>query len=86
MNLKPDYVGFVFAPSKRRKKPKQARQMILDLEPSIKKVGIFVDAPKDLLRTFPRSVVLIFCNFMAMKQASIGKDWQTCLEGFADKK
>ena len=61
--LKPDYVGFVFAPSKRQVKPKQARQMILDLEPSIKKVGIFVDAPKEFVKDVSEECSLDILQF-----------------------
>lgn len=41
--LKPDYVGFVFAKSKRRVSMEEARVLIKNLSPSIKRVGVFVD-------------------------------------------
>lgn len=42
--LKPDYVGFVFAPtSKRRVTPDQAAELKRALDPAIKAVGVFVD-------------------------------------------
>jgi phosphoribosylanthranilate isomerase len=41
--LCPDYVGFVFAPSKRRLMPEQAMIIKLALSPSIKTAGVFVN-------------------------------------------
>lgn len=43
----PDYVGFVFAESKRRVKMQQAEEMKRALKPSIKAVGVFVNQPLD---------------------------------------
>ncbi len=40
----PDYVGFVFAKSKRQITVEQARELCFYLKPGIKKVGVFVDA------------------------------------------
>ena len=42
-NLQPDYMGFVFAKSKRRVDEKQAFDLLKNLSASIKKVGVFVD-------------------------------------------
>ena len=39
----PGYVGFVFAKSRRRVTPCIAREMIKNLDPAIKKVGVFVN-------------------------------------------
>lgn len=42
--LKPDYVGFIFAQKSRRYvRPDQAKQLIQRLAPSIKAVGVFVN-------------------------------------------
>ena len=41
--LKPEYVGFVFAKSKRRVDKDQAFNLIKNLSKDIKKVGVFVD-------------------------------------------
>jgi phosphoribosylanthranilate isomerase len=41
----PDYVGFVFAPSKRRVSPEQASSLKAELELRIKTVGVFVNEP-----------------------------------------
>ncbi len=42
-NLEIDYIGFVFAPSKRQVTPQIARQLIKILNPKIKTVGVFVN-------------------------------------------
>lgn len=39
----PDYVGFVFAESKRKVSVEEAQRLILGLNPQIKKVGVFVN-------------------------------------------
>ncbi len=50
--LLPDYVGFVFAPSKRQVTPEAARAMIEKLDPKIITVGVFVNAgAEELLKT-----------------------------------
>lgn len=43
--LKPDYVGFVFAPSKRQVSLLMAIRMKVRLHPSIQTVGVFVNEP-----------------------------------------
>ncbi|MCL2194426.1 MAG: phosphoribosylanthranilate isomerase [Oscillospiraceae bacterium] len=43
----PDYIGFVFAPSRRRVTVEQARQLKQALDPRIQSVGVFVDAGLD---------------------------------------
>ena len=51
----PDYVGFVFAKSRRQVSPQQAKTLVDRLAPGITPVGVFVDAPIsqviDLLQT-----------------------------------
>ena len=44
---KPDFIGFVFADSKRKVTPNLARQMKQNLDDSIQSVGVFVDAAID---------------------------------------
>ena len=44
---KPDYIGFVFADSKRKVSHELARQLKDKLDPEIISVGVFVDAPKE---------------------------------------
>ena len=50
--LMPDYVGFVFAKSKRKISAQAAAELISCLNPEIKKVGVFVDEPiKNVIET-----------------------------------
>lgn len=44
---KPDYIGFVFAPSRRRVTPKQAAELRAKLLPDILPVGVFVNQPAE---------------------------------------
>ena len=44
---KPDYIGFVFADSKRKVSHKLASEMKCNLSPDIVSVGVFVDADAD---------------------------------------
>lgn len=44
---KPEYAGFVFAKSRRQVTPAQARELKDLLDPQIKAVGVFVDAPME---------------------------------------
>ena len=47
--VQPDYIGFVFAPSRRQVTPQQARVLKKRLLPGILSVGVFVDAaPADI--------------------------------------
>ena len=46
--LRPDYIGFVFAPKSRRAvTPEQAAALKADLLPTIRAVGVFVNAPPE---------------------------------------
>ncbi|MBS7007174.1 phosphoribosylanthranilate isomerase [Anaerostipes sp.] len=46
----PDYIGFVFAESKRKVSAEKAAKLGKELNPSIKKVGVFVNEPvRDLI-------------------------------------
>jgi len=46
-NFKPDYVGFVFAKSKRQVTKELAEKLKNDLDPDIIRVGVFVNQPLD---------------------------------------
>jgi phosphoribosylanthranilate isomerase len=46
---KPDYIGFVFAESRRKVTPAQAAKLRLRLAEGIAAVGVFVDAPIDVI-------------------------------------
>ncbi|NLL78879.1 MAG: phosphoribosylanthranilate isomerase [Clostridiales bacterium] len=41
--VRPDYIGFVFAKSRRQVNPRQAKALAEALLPSIRRVGVFVD-------------------------------------------
>ena len=45
----PDYAGFVFAPGKRQVTPAQAALLSENLSPEICPVGVFVNAPEDMI-------------------------------------
>jgi len=46
---KPDYIGFVFAKSKRQVTPDEAKRLSDKISPGIQKVGVFVDQSPELL-------------------------------------
>lgn len=48
--LMPDFIGFVFALSKREVTIKKAAEIVSLLHPSIKKVGVFVNPTLDLIK------------------------------------
>ena len=55
---KPDFIGFVFADSKRKVTPDLARQMKQNLDDSIQSVGVFVDAAIDeILEIHKRGII-----------------------------
>lgn len=51
---KPDYVGFVFAPSKRQVTKEEAKLLIANLHKGIRSVGVFVDMAIDELLEIKR--------------------------------
>lgn len=53
-----DFIGFVFAKSKRQVTPTVAKTIIQSLDTSIKTVGVFVDHPKDTVEKIARDVGL----------------------------
>lgn len=54
--LRLEYIGLVFAPSSRRIAPEQAQIITRKLSPRIKKVGVFVNCPREELHA-----VIRFC-------------------------
>lgn len=50
--VNPDYIGFVFAKSKRQVSMETAAEMKKALKPEIKAVGVFVDAPVNLVTEY----------------------------------
>lgn len=55
---KPDYIGFVFAPGKRRVTPSQAASLKELLSPGILAVGVFVNAPMEEIISLARRRVI----------------------------
>ncbi len=55
---KPDYVGFVFAPSKRQVTPEQALHLTKELDASIQRVGVFVNLEETELLKMAHQVSL----------------------------
>ncbi len=47
--LRPDYVGFVFAESRRKVTPEKVQELIQNLSPDIKTVGVFVNEHEDIV-------------------------------------
>jgi len=56
--LKPDYIGFVFAPSRRQVTPEQALELRKILHPDIIPVGVFVDEPHSNIFSLVRDGVI----------------------------
>ncbi len=54
----PDYVGFVFAESKRRVTPEQALKLSKHLDKKITAVGVFVDSDPELINSLIESKVI----------------------------
>ena len=55
---RPDYVGFVFAPSRRRVTPREARELRKLLDPAVQAVGVFVNCPLRELAEIAQTVGL----------------------------
>lgn len=47
--VKPDYAGFIFAPTKRYVSPEYVRELCRGLDPDIKKVGVFVNESAEII-------------------------------------
>jgi len=76
--LKPDYVGFVFAESKRRVTAEEAAKMAAALDPVIRKVGVFVDEDPAVVRCIANEVPLDILQFH-------GNESLDYVRSFADK-
>lgn len=57
-NFRPDYVGFVFAPSKRQITLENAKQLKTLLHPSIKTVGVFVNESIDQILQYEQQGII----------------------------
>ena len=57
---KPDYIGFVFADSKRKVSHDLAKELMNNLDSDIIPVGVFVDSPQDeILKLFDEGIIEI---------------------------
>ena len=56
--LKPDYIGFIFAKSRRRISPELALTLREKLNPEIKSVGVFVDETVDTIVNLTKSGII----------------------------
>lgn len=65
--LKPDYIGFVFANSKRRVSADQALELSRNLSKGIKTVGVFVNEDINTVREVAEKVKLDILNSMVRK-------------------
>lgn len=57
-NFRPDYIGFVFAPSKRQISLESAKHLKHLLHPSIKSVGVFVNEPLESLLKYEEEGIM----------------------------
>lgn len=55
---RPDYIGFVFAKSRRQIGPELAKQLKDSLDPDIQAVGVFVDAPMEEIEEICRRGII----------------------------
>lgn len=56
--VRPDYIGFVFAESRRRISPAQAQRFRKLLHPAVRAVGVFADAPSDeIIRSLDKGII-----------------------------
>lgn len=62
-NLKPEYIGFVFAKSKRQVSLEQAKILAAKLSGSIKTVGVFVNENKEKVQLIAESLKLDVLQF-----------------------
>lgn len=65
----PDYVGFVFAPSKRQITIKQAGILAKQIAPEIKKVGVFVNCPREYIEKAAKACDLDVLQFHGQESA-----------------
>lgn len=63
VNAGADWIGFVFAPSKRQVTIEQAKELAAAIPASIKKVGVFVNAEPAFIKEAARSVGLDYIQY-----------------------
>lgn len=70
----PDYIGFVFADSKRLVSEETAAELAGMLKPQIRKVGVFVDAsPEQIIRLLQTGVIDLAQLHGAESEAEVGR-------------
>lgn len=73
--LKPDYVGFVFAESKREISLNKGRELIKSLNKDIKKVGVFVDESPLRVMEIANELKLHVLQFHGMEDLNYLKEF-----------
>ena len=69
--LKPEYIGFVFAPkSKRHVSPQQAALLRAQLNPAIKAVGVFVNEPPEAVARLLNENILDIAQLHGQEDAA----------------
>ena len=69
--LKPEYIGFVFAPkSKRYVSPQQAALLRAQLSPAIKAVGVFVNEPPEVVARLLNENILDIAQLHGQEDAA----------------
>ena len=68
--LKPDYAGFVFAPSKRQVSLLLALRMRVRLAPQIRAVGVFVNEPLETVAALCRQKIIDIVQLHGDEDAS----------------
>ncbi len=58
-----DFVGFVFAPSKRRIAVEEAKELAKQIPTNVKKVGVFVNEDAETIRTIAETVPLDYIQY-----------------------
>lgn len=59
----PDYIGLIFAPSRRQLALAQAKEFARELSPEIKKVGVFVNSPREQVQELADACQLDILQF-----------------------
>lgn len=75
--FRPDYIGLIFAPSKRQVTPEQAQALVKDLDPTIKTVGVFVDEKPEKIAAIASMIGLFAVQLHGQENRS---DWNTLRE------
>lgn len=68
--LMPNFIGFVFAPSKRQLTREQAAELAEKLNSGIWRVGVFVDQPEDFVAELLASGVIQFAQLHGREDAA----------------